>query len=789
MTPRMLHLAKGRSAGFKIALEAEVVLGRSGTGGGRIDGDSLVSRRHARISFSASGEPILEDLGSRNGTFVNGYRIVGPRTLAVGDVLRVGSTELEVRPGWAGSATDGQTAGRHREERLELEGEETTRRAPRSAAVSLDDHEPLSRPVEQRGGPSSVGELPALGGQQSADLLHAATRHSIPPSGLSIGRAEDNDVVLDGPSVSRYHARVIPAEGRYFVADLASANGTFLNGERLRGESRWLNGGDTITVGGEQLRLLPGRETVLGGSTIPQGGVRPVTFSGSRLTIGRDASNDVVLDDPNVSRFHAEVVATGGGIELRDTRSRNGTRVDGGLMTRTSLDTGSEIGIGPFRLLFDGENFLRRDDHGAVRLDAEDLTVTLKGKTILNRCTVSLEPGELVALIGESGSGKSTLLKALAGVRRPTAGTVEVNGDPVMSRLTDIGYLPQDEIVHGDLTILEALNYSAKLRLPRDSSARDLEAAVERVLDELSLTEHARTRIGSLSGGQRKRAGLAVELLNRPSLLFLDEPTTGLDPGLETRMMELFRELAALGSRAVAVVTHATKNLDLVDKVCVMGRGGELCFFGPPAEAKEFFGVAGYDEIYTAFEARDPVAWRREFDARREVQAPQVKSDAPRGLERRPAGAPAPRVRAHPGPQASVLALRYFKLLGRGRRNLAILLGQVPLLAVALALIFKPDVLGSEGEPARAAQLLFLLVTITIWLGAIDGSREVIKERPLWEREHAVGVRVGAYVFSKASVLLGLAVVQVLVLLAVVFALRPLDEPLGTHVVVFGTSS
>jgi len=250
-------------------------------------------------------------------------------------------------------------------------------------------------------------------------------------------------------------------------------------------------------------------------------------------------------------------------------------------------------------------------------------------------------------------------------------------------------------------------------------------------------------------------------------------------------MMELFRELAAVGTRAVAVVTHATKNLDLVDKVCVMGRGGELCFFGPPTEAKAFFGVDSYDGIYTAFESRDARVWRREFEARRESAAPQVKSDAAReaGQDHARGGPPRP----HPGPQAGVLAQRYFKLMLRGRRNLAIVLGQVPLIAVALALIFKPGVLGSAGEPSRAAQLLFLLVTITIWLGSIDASREVIKERSLWEREHAVGVRIAAYLFSKASVLLALVVLQILILLSVVFALRPLAEPVGTHAVVFCT--
>ena len=205
---------------------------------------------------------------------------------------------------------------------------------------------------------------------------------------------------------------------------------------------------------------------------------------------------------------------------------------------------------------------------------------------ILNSASIAIEPGEFIAIIGESGSGKTTLLRALAGVVSPSKGRVTVNGEGIGTRLTDIGYVPQDEIVHPRLKVAEALYYAAALRLPRDSSQADIEKAVGRVLGELSLEERADVRIGALSGGQRKRVGVASELLNRPSLLFLDEPTTGLDPGLETRMMQLFRDLAETGERAVAIVTHATKNLDLADRVCVMGQGGELTFLGPPEDAR-----------------------------------------------------------------------------------------------------------------------------------------------------------------------------------------------------------
>jgi energy-coupling factor transporter ATP-binding protein EcfA2/ABC-type multidrug transport system permease subunit len=321
--------------------------------------------------------------------------------------------------------------------------------------------------------------------------------------------------------------------------------------------------------------------------------------------------------------------------------------------------------------------------------------------------------------------------------------------------------------------VREALSYSARLRLPEDAGDADVEASVARVLAEVDLEEQAGTRIASLSGGQRKRAGVAVELLSRPSLLFLDEPTTGLDPELETRMMALLRQLAN-HHRAVTVVTHATKNLSTCDRLVVMGRGGELSFFGTPREALEFFGVASYDDIYRALKERPSAEWRALYET------------GPHGAAASPAEAaradPEPVVHRRVWPQATVLASRYVRLLGRDRRNLLILLGQVPLLALGMAALFKAEVFGrGDGHAGNTAQLLFLLVTTSIWLGSIDAAREVVKERSVFVRESAAGVRLSAYLLSKAGVLFALAAFQTIVLTAIVLLLRPLHEPVEVY--------
>jgi ABC transport system ATP-binding/permease protein len=616
-----------------------------------------------------------------------------------------------------------------------------------------------------------------------ATLLHSGGRAFVGPEGATIGRAEGNDLVIPSDLASRRHARVYPAPDGYRIQDLGSSNGTYLNGERLQGTERLLRNGDTIGVGGEQLRFLVGQETRFAQAQAPILGTQVVRFDGQRLRIGRDPSNDVVLSDPNVSRFHAEVIRSNGTLELRDLGSRNGTRVNGQLAARAVLGSSAQIGVGPFQIVFDGTSFLARDERGALRYDVEDVTFAVKGKQILRPLSISVAPGEFVCIIGESGSGKSTLIKMLAGVTEPTTGTITVNGEPVGAHLTDIGYVPQDEIVHPKLTVREALRYSAKLRLPSDAGRDDIESAVARVLQELSLDEHADTQIGSLSGGQRKRAGVASELLSRPSLLLLDEATTGLDPGLETRMMELMRELAD-NSRAVITITHATKNLGLCDKVVVMGRGGDLCFFGSPGEALQFFRTDEYDGVYRALDERPAQQWRADFEAATAGRGPDGTS------ERRPApgsAGRAPRGQRGAISQSLTLAARYGKNFMRDRRNLALLLGQVPVIAIAIVLLFKHGVFRNGNNPTDMAMLLFLVVTTSVWLGSIDASREVIKERAVFLRERAVGVKLSAYLVSKLIVLFTLAAVQTTILVAIVFGLRPVHDSAGALLAVWLT--
>ena len=508
-----------------------------------------------------------------------------------------------------------------------------------------------------------------------------------------------------------------------------------------------------------------------------------VAFEGGELTLGQANVNNVVLPGEGVSRFHATIVLSAGELELRDLDSNTGTRLDGRPIKRAVIDDGALIEIGQHRLRFDSSNFLSQTGKGALRLDAAGVAVRRDGKDILRPTSLSISPGELVAVIGESGSGKTTLLRALAGVSRPTAGRVTLNGESVTSRLTEVGYVPQDEIVHPLLTVDEALDYAAKLRLP-GANDREVNSTVDRVLVELALEPHRRTRIGHLSGGQRKRVGVGSELLHRPSLLFLDEPTTGLDPALESQMMALFRYLARPAARGVVLVTHATQSLSLCDTLVVLARG-ELCFRGSPADALEFFGVPSHDKIYAALEERQSSEWRARLEQRQGVARPAAETSEA------PSQESAPKVHRNAAAQAGVLVSRYLRLFLRDRRNAFTLFGQVPLIALGIAFLFQSGVFnrvgsgnGMPGQPREQIQLLFLLVTTAIWFGLISASREIVKERAVTSREAAVGVKWSAYLASKATVLFAVSALQTIALAYFVFALRPLDEPASAYAAV-----
>jgi energy-coupling factor transporter ATP-binding protein EcfA2 len=247
-------------------------------------------------------------------------------------------------------------------------------------------------------------------------------------------------------------------------------------------------------------------------------------------------------------------------------------------------------------------------------------------------------------------------------------------------------------------------------------------------------------------------------------------------------MMRLLRELAD-GSRSVILVTHGTASLALCDEVVVMGRGGHLCFHGTPQDALAFFDAERFEDVYGKLEERPAQEWRAEFEAGRPPRTQEEEAPASR-----PPADDTAAVQQRPLlPQVRVLAARYATIFARDRRNALILLGQVPLIALACAGLFSRHVFDAGQRSGDAIQLLFLLVTVAVWLGAIDAAREVIKERSVLQRESAIGVRLSAYLISKLVVLWSLIVLQVLLLAAIVLVLRPLHDGSGAYIGLIAT--
>ena len=427
--------------------------------------------------------------------------------------------------------------------------------------------------------------------------------------------------------------------------------------------------------------------------------VAALTESTGKISIGRAPDNDLIFTSRNVSRYHAVVEREGDGYTLRDLNSANGTCVNGERTRTASLSDGDEIWVADERFIFDRREIHQVIEPRGVGIDLEGLGTTVKGgKQILRDVDLSILPGEFVAIVGGSGAGKTTLMDAMSGVRPATEGSVRYNGRDYYAHLdlyrTVLGYVPQDDIIHTALPVRRTLEHAARLRLPPDTPPEALHEVVDETITALGLEPHAETRVGALSGGQRKRSSIGVELLTRPRVFFLDEPTSGLDPATETHMMRLMRRLANDGTTVLAT-THATKNLMLCDKVVFLARGGYLAYAGTPRRALQYFGTQDCDEIYERLDAEStPAEWADRFRAspdfaalqaeRMEAQGGSNQADASSPGRRRLIGRP-----THQFRQFAVLTHRSIDMLVQYPANLVALFVQPVVITLLLLALFK----------------------------------------------------------------------------------------------------
>jgi ABC-type multidrug transport system ATPase subunit/pSer/pThr/pTyr-binding forkhead associated (FHA) protein len=732
--------------------------------------DDEVSRIHAWVGYDDQGEVVIRDRHSANGTFVNQARIQ-EKVLKPRDEISVGSGRRHLfriepvaapamgPPEFAAGAKAGAVPG----------------------GTSVMSVAEIASAQQEKGVAGTVAiKLTDLIARPHLELIvdkYAVKSLDIPDAGLKVGRDTARcQLVMEHPSVSGVHAEFSLKDGKV-VLDDRSTNGTFVNGKRVTTAD--LRDGDYITFG-----RYAGKSVIFKSGLEPELKIEKVDLTKDRITIGRDPSNDVVIDHPVVSKKHAELIKQDGKFFINDLGSTNGTFVNGIKVKRHQLQELDRIVIGPSELHFSGASLSHAPDTRVVRLDSVNVNfqvtdrTTGKPKLLLDDFSLVVKPKELIGLLGPSGAGKSTLMNALNGFVKPTSGKVLYNGVDLYQNLnalkSTIGFVPQEDIMHRQLPVRRCLYYAAKLRLPEDLSDEEINRRVEEMLDTLKLDpQRWDNPVSTLSGGQRKRVSLGIELLPKPGVLFLDEPTAGLDPRTETLMMMLFRQLANQGS-TIIITTHLLGSFGVLDKVVVMMQG-RLIYYGPGTKFLDYFKAEAPPDVYDDLTDNNTVPYSLELKKRfaesslyRDLIVEPQKSipteKAPSvGTE---AGAALPQPRRFSLRQFSVLAARNWALKFGDRAQTLLLFLQAPLIALLVALM--------ASEPNQV-QTIFMAMFAALWFGCSNAVREIVDEQTIYRRERQTGLRIPSYVLSKLAVLSFVALVQCVSVVVILLAGKALD--------------
>ncbi|WP_404788817.1 ATP-binding cassette domain-containing protein [Altericista sp. CCNU0014] len=611
---------------------------------------------------------------------------------------------------------------------------------------------------------------------------------------FTIGRASDNSLVLTEEGVLPYHAEITGRGDRLELTAATADAAVLLDGRPLVFKVPYgLSDGDIVEIGNTKLQLaieaqieLPDDwQLPLRASGAQRGPAEIIELRGrNSLTLGRDPSNDTTIDHPVVARFQAKIELEKGSWLITDLNSSDGTFVnDRQILHPQALRPGDEIRIGPCQFTFNfDETLTQKNEFGNLRLDAVHLTRTAaRRQVLLDDVSLSILPREFIAIVGVSGAGKTTLLDALSGFRPAQRGKVFANGHDLYLNFkayrTELGYVPQDDIIHRDLTVYQALDFAARLRLPKDISKQERDRQIQAVLADLELTHRQHALVRELSGGQRKRVSIGVELLTKPSLFFLDEATSGLDPGTESQMMRLLRRLADQG-RTVILITHATKNVMQCDLVVFLAKGGKVAFYGPPQEALTYFDVKDFDDIYLKLEEdlRSPQEWQQHYRQsevwQRYVGDRQERLDARAQQQAR--GSSTRRYKPWENQSSSfwrqllLLSHRNLTILWQDRASLILVAIVAPLLGLLDFVLWQRDIFDvATGDSGQALTLLFTSGLVVVIVGSLVTMREIVKESEIYCRERMVGLQILPYLLSKVWFCMVLALYQAAVLFAI----------------------
>src|SRR6266702_3778486 len=817
--------------------------------------DSSVSRHHAQITLN-NGTWTITKLARQNTVIVN-HRNVQQSAINDRDTIGLGGTSFlfQIKVGvphtpHAPQAQPPKVAPTP----ASFTPQQSFQNAPPPPLASFVAQQPAPAQRQNKPAPfdtEPVHDVPSL--EVTSNTYPEKTPYPLTKQVINIGRHPSNDIVINENVVSAYHAQIV-REGNQLIfihphpQQPRTTNGLLYQGRRIPGNEPFrkpLERGDIFRIGDEHGTLVT--LTYNDGSAAAQDivpAIRPIPLGAPQMSLGRHPDNTIVLNHPQVSAHHARLQQVQGGYHIVDVGSTNGVYVNALRVTNQMLKPGDEVRIGPFKLTYTGTQLTQQDESNSVRIDAVHL-IKLGNKQVvlLNDISIAIPPRKFVSLVGGSGTGKSTLMGALNGLRPAESGMVFYNGQEYDKHRaafsTQLGYVPQDDIIHRDLPVERALYYAAKLRLPDDFTGAQIQQRINEVLEDVEITHRRHLMVSKLSGGQRKRVSIALELLANPSVFFLDEPTSGLDPGLDRKMMFLLRRLADKG-HTIVLVTHATNNINACDYVCFLAQGGRLAYFGPPGDAKKYFDKTDFAEIYSALEPTEqnpniPAEAEARFKAspyyRQYVQEPLAQGPAARASVSGATAALQQPMRGNPWKQFMLLSMRYIELLKNDRGNLMILLLQAPIIALILFLLAAPDVFshtnivncppnaqGPQTVPnkfdcqnvvnalktpqgqisaakkhltvdqalqksfnplnsgANAQKILFIMAFAAVMFGCINGTREIVKEEPIYRRERTVNLGIMPYMFSKIVVLGILCLLQSAVLVIIVALRAPFDH-------------
>jgi len=607
-------------------------------------------------------------------------------------------------------------------------------------------------------------------------------------SSIWIGRDPNCEISFDASAVtvSRKHAEIQFSGGKCRVVDNNSFNGTLVNGQRISSPNDVADGDEVqLGLGGPVLRFhLPETTAVTAGeyintsqqrsaidasktmvfnlekttisSKLETSGqpklIRSLNFGQNEiLTIGRDTQSDIPLDGLGISNQHARLKRTRDGFSVEDLNSTNGVFVNGARISGNAVSPEDSIQIGAFVIRIDTSGTVGIfDSRSQTRVDVSELIRTAAKTKLLDGISLAIEPNEFIGILGPSGAGKSTLIEAMNGMRPANSGSVRINDLDLYSHFDSlkqaIGYVPQEDIIHRELSVYRTLFYVAKLRLSRDVSTAEIRQLIDEILDVTGLTETQNSPVKLLSGGQRKRVSIAVELITKPSVIFLDEPTSGLDPATEGKIMKLFRQIAESG-RTVVMTTHTIDSARLFDKIVVLMKG-KLVYYGKPNDALAYFGASDLRELYDKIEA---VETNAEELKQRFVSSKQFAELIEKPLAGiRKENSSGQRKKSRLGIFGSLrqwllLTRRYLEVLFKDRLNLFILIAQAPLLALMTFIV-------TDANRPRDF-LYFVIAIVAVWFGTSVSAREIVRERPIYIRERMFNLGVLPYLLSKLTVL------------------------------------